>query len=640
MHDMPSKEDGIHKKLNNIANKIYEKNKNKNNNVQQSKSEETAQINIYPSKRQTPVKPEDIFSNQSLYLPFGVSNFNPSGFPKFFDPYGPKLNDQYYKMGGEHAMPVGFIKNYNIYTDNIRDYQTKVLPILYEDSIPLRGAAHTYKTINERKYLYEYVKANLVSYEEGEEGCMNGNNGINLLRQLKRLSYDPVNFNILYTNPLQGLEPGLRIYRSCYPITTDRQKITICAKNSLGLHIKFYDKNYYDNIAQKYKLTQENKYYEIEKKYYIKIRDEIILKNICPNFVLMYTHYNCNRCNEPFKELDKRKIRQPMQNEFTLHMNAQNILKQKRKKLDVKKCLIILTESPNQNLLQWMENTRSYKVNKRTQTQYGYHTETEWKSFYFQLFAALYTLQSNNICINNFNYDNIMIKILDNNSKNGYWIYKIDEIDYFIPNCGFIVQIDCGFQYKDQNEHLHIYFDRSKSRYKDNMWDKVINKEPFGIGIYNANIAHPPSNILELIKTMANDNDIYIDDRKIKSCIFYKYFSEFLHSRIGTPITQDEKNQCIIDVNEYSNFETYNIGELVVYISENNTYSWGLFLGKINNSYKICYKIDNNNIVESNISESDIRKHKLIHVKHNLNIKYDLIVNLNENALSIYTINS
>merc|ERR1712100_85267 len=99
-------------------------------------------------------------------------------------------------MGGEHAMPVGFIKNYNIFTDNIRDYQTKVLPILYEDSIPLRGAAHTYKTINERKFLYEYVKANLVSYEEGEEGCMNGNNGINLLRQLKRLSYDPVNFNI------------------------------------------------------------------------------------------------------------------------------------------------------------------------------------------------------------------------------------------------------------------------------------------------------------------------------------------------------------------------------------------------------------------------------------------------------------
>ncbi len=346
----------------------------------------------------------------------------------------------------------------------------------------------------------------------------------------------------------------------------------------------------------------------------------------------MYTHYNCNRCNEPFKELDKRKIRQPMQNQFTLHMNARNILKQKKTKLDAKKCLIILTESPHQNLLQWMENTRTYKVNKRTQTQYGYHTETQWKSFYFQLFAALYTLQSNNICINNFNYDNIMIKILE--SKNGYWIYKIDGIQYFIPNCGFIVQIDCGFQHKMQEEYLHIDFDKPDSGYKDNMWDKVINNEPFGIGIYNANIAHPPSEILQLIKYMSHDNNIY-ENNKIKSCIFYTYFSDFLHNRIGDQIKQDEINQCILDVNEYSNFESYNIGDLVVYINEQNKYNWGLFLGKIDGVYKIC----NEREKTMQISESDIRKHKLLNVKQDQKIKYDFVVNFNEDALSIYEIN-
>lgn len=626
-----NKEDGLHQKLNKIVNQT----KQPYNRVQSTKSDETAQINIYPSKRPHPVKPEDIFSNQSLYLPFGVSNFNPSGFPKFFDPYGPKLNDQYYKMGGEHAMPVGFIKNYNIFTDNIRDYQTKVLPILYADSIPLRGASHTYKTIDERKFLYEYVKANLVSYEEGEEGCMNGNNGINLLRQLKRLSYDPVNYNILYTNPLQGLEPGLRIYRSCYPITTDRQKITICAKGSVGLHIKFYDKNYYDEIAIKTKIrNQTQKYYELEKAYYIKIRDEIILKNICPNFVLMYTHYNCNRCNEPFKELDKRKIRQPMQNQFTLNMNPQDILKQKKKSIiDVKKCLIILTESPNQNLLQWMENTRTYGVNKRMQTQYGHHTETEWKSFYFQLFAALYTLQCKDICINNFNYDNIMIKILD--SKTGYWIYTIDGIDYYIPNCGFIVQIDCGFQYKNSDEEFHISIGESTSDYRKNIWDKVINNDPFGIGIYNANIVPPPANILDLIHNINKNKNKIFQESKIDSILFYKYFSDFLHNRKGTDVLQNELNSCIIDVTEYNDFNSYNVGEMVVYIDELNTYKWSIYLGKINEDYAVC--LENNNI--KNVTESDIRKSKLTTIIQDLHTNYDIFVNFNEAPLARYELN-
>lgn len=625
-----NKEPSLNKKIN----QIIDQTKQQSNKSQPIKSDETAQINIYPSKKTNLGKPEDIFSNQSLYLPFGVSNFNPGGFPKFFDPYGPKLNDQYYKMGGEHAMPVGFIKNYNIFTDNIRDYQTKVLPILYEDSIPLRGASHTYKTIDERKFLYEYVKANLVSYEEGEEGCMSGNNGVNLLRQLKRLSYDPVNYNILYTNPLQGLEPGIRIYRSCYPITTDRQKLTICAKGSVGLHIKFYDKNYYNNIAIINNLTQLQKFYELEKNYYIKIREEVVLKKVCPNFVLMYTYYNCNRCNEPFKELDKRKIRQPMQNQFTLNMNPQDFLKQKKKSIvDEKKCLIILTESPNQNLLQWMENTRTYAVNKRVQTQYGHHTDTEWKSFYFQLFAALYTLQCKNICINNFNYDNIMIKILD--SKTGYWIYNIDGIDYYIPNCGFIVQIDCGFQYKTQKDSYHISIDDDNSSYKTNMWDKVINSDPFGIGIYNANIAPPPANILDLIHNISNSNSDLFEIEKISSKLFYTHFSDFLHNRIGSHVLQDELNSCIVDVAEYNDFNSYNIGELVIYIDELNSYKWCIYLGNINGEYSICLEKGSIKI----ISESDIRKTKLISIKQNLNNNYDIFVNFNESPLAIYELN-
>ena len=603
----------------------------KNNVYKTGASEETAQINIYPTKPAKAPKPEDIFSNQSLYLPFGVSNFNPGGFPKFHDPYGPKLNDQYYKMGGEHAMPIGFIKNYNIFTDNIRDYQTKVLPILYEDSIPMRGANHTYKTLYERKFLYEYVKSNLVSYDEGEEGCMNSNNGINLLRQLKRLSYNPVNYNILYTNPLQGLEPGVRLYRSCYPITTDRKKITICSKGSIGLHIKFYNKDYYDE--QKKNKNLLNTFYEVEKQFYLKIRDEIILKNICPNFILMYTYYNCNNCNEPFKELDKKKIKQPMQNDFTLNMNPYKILKKKvNSKQKLKKCMIILTESPNLNILQWMENTRTYGVNKRSQSQYGHHTDTEWKSFYIQLFAAIYTLQQKEICIKNFDYDNIMIKIL--NDKNGYWIYNIGGIEYYVPNCGFIVVIDCGFKSSiDNNPDNHISFEADDF---ESMWNHVITDNPFGQGIYNANIARPTVAIIDFIKNIHKDNKSNL--KKIDNySIFYKNFYSFMHSKCGHFVENNEISGCDIDVNQYSNFYDYNVGELVVYINERSEYIWAIFIGKIvtdeEEDWYICL---NEEIIK--ISESDIRKTKLLKVEQILKENYDYTVNLNEPPLAIYTI--
>ena len=287
-----------------------------------------------------------------------------------------------------------------------------------------------------------------------------------------------------------------------------------------------------------------------------------------------------------------------------------------------------------------MENTRTYGVNKRMQTQYGHHTETEWKSFYFQLFAALYTLQCKDICINNFNYDNIMIKILD--SKTGYWIYTIDGIDYYIPNCGFIVQIDCGFQYKNSDEEFHISIGESTSDYKKNIWDKVINNDPFGIGIYNANIAPPPAIILQLIHDIANNaDDLILDEnnQKYSSKLFYKYFSDFLHNRRGTHLLQNELNSCIIDVTEYNDFNSYGIGELVVYIDELNSYKWGIYLGKINQDYAVCLEDKNGSVNIKNVTESDIRKSKLTTIIQDLHTNYDIFVNFNEAPLARYELN-
>lgn len=565
------------------------------------KKDPTTTINLYPPV--PPPKPTGIKLASSPYLPFSISDLNPSGFPKLYNPYGPELNSQYYNQGGEHAIPIGFIKNYNIFTDNIRDYQTKYLPILYEDSIPMRGAKHQLTTLSERILLYEYIKNNLVSYEEGEEGCMNNNRGINLLRQLKYLSPHPVNFNVLYTNPLQGLRTGLRIYRSCYPLTTDRANKTLCQKGSLSLHIRFYNKNYFEKELLPKQLTNKISDMARELEYYRWIRTNILLKNICPNFVMIYTYNNCMSCNEPFNELDKSKIVRPMPSPFTLNMKATDYLKSPAfPKLD-KQCLVVITEGCDINILEWMTNKREYAFNKRTQTNIGYYPEDVWYSIYFQIFAALHVLEKNKIYIKDFGYDNIWIKKIP---EVGYWKYIINNITYHVPNKGWLVLIDCSYKSNIGNMQLPgiisntLFNDTEDKSISENpMWKNIINKDPFGRGFVNASVRLPPSNILSMI---SKASEILEKDKSITDNLFLETMSRYLHNRIGTSINYQE-HKFVDNASAYIDTINYNKGELVCYIDDSQQQQkFALYLG--NN--KLIFNV--NSKIKENISSSEIKK--------------------------------
>ena len=608
--------------------------------------EPTATINLYPP--QPPPKPIGLSTTSSPYLPFSMSHYNPSGFPKLYNPYGPQLNEQYYNPGGEHAIPIGFIKNYNIFTDNIKDYQTKYMPIIYEDSIPMRGAKHELTTLSERILLYEYVQNNLVSYEEGEEGCLNHNRGINLLRQLKYLSPHPVNYNILYSNPLQGLKKGIRIYRSCYPISVDRTNKTICQKGSLGLHIRFYDKHYFDHELlrkQQANLQQRNTISDMmrELQFYRWIRNNILLKKVCPNFVMLYTYYNCMSCNEPFNELDRSKIVRPMPTPFTINIKPKGFLKHSPNIKLNKQCLVLITEAPNMNILEWMTNERSYAFNKRVHTNYGYHTAEVWYSIYFQIWAALYTLQQNDIIIMELGYDNIWIKDIP---TVGYWKYIINNITYYVPNYGYLVIIDCSFQNKIHNITYPTII--SKSLFGDSneqirgilpneIWKNIITDDPFGRGYVNASVKLPPREILTMIQTCSTDLRDHNFDHP--SDIFLNHMTIYLHNRIGTPLNNQEQQTIDLELTSYIDLVNYNKGELVVYIDdEQQQTSWALYLG--NN--KLCIrKNKTNRIIKDNISASDIRKVNLSPDsigQHHIGISSETITDLSAPPLATYNL--
>jgi len=610
-------------------------NKYKETNPYIRKQDPSSVINLFP---QTPVKPQGLAVNPSPYLAWGIQDHNKAGFPKFYNPYGPKMNEQYYNVGGEHSIPIGFIKNYNIFPNNINDYQTKYLPLIYEDSIPMRGAKHELTTLSERRYLYEYIKNNLVSYEEGEDGCMNHNSGINLLRQLKYLYPHPINYSILYTSPLRGLREGIRIYRSCYPITTNRSNQTMCQKTSNGLHIKFYKKDYFIAEAQNNtKLyNEEGSGYnnmDRELEFYKYIRTNVLQKVYCPNFTWLYTWNDCTSCNEQFNRYDQSRIIRPMAAPFTQNMKVVNKYLKKDNSPN-KSCKILITESPDMNILEWMTNSRKIGINKRTQTAYGYHTDDVWKSIYFQIFAGIYTLQKKSIYIPEFDYDNIWIKTIP---RIGFWEYIIEGISYYVPNCGFLVLIDCSCQNKITVNDLPAIMSTSLFNDTDDtdfdyktMWTNIINDNPFGRGKVNIGIRLPSVRILQYLsecnKIINNQFDTDFND------IFPSIATEFLHSRFGHALNSDEMNKCILD-GDPMEFTHYNPGDMVAHEDGiQKTYTWGIFV-----SDKLILIKKNDKIMRKSISESDIHKNTSNNiVQMSSNNIYGSSINLNESPLETY----
>ena len=605
----------------------------------------TANISIYPPPRQPKQSIAATLSPYSPYLPFGMQNSNPGGFPQMYDPYNTQINPQQYNIGGEHAIPIGFVKNYNIFANNIQDYNTRILPIIYEDSIPLRGGKHELTTLSERILLYEYVKNNLVSYEEGEEGCMNENGGINLMRQLKYLSPHPINYNILYTNPLRGLAKGLRIYKTCYPITVDNSNKTMCLKNSVGIHIRFYSNEHF-NINRQHSNTNRgviikssNTNTHRELTWYKWIRNNILLKRVCPNFIMMYAYYTCLNCSEQFQEVDRTTMVRPMAQPFTLHVKPQEFVKLASNNKG-KSCMVVLTEAPNMNILEWMTNERTYKLNKRQQTNWGYHNEEVWRSIYFQLLAALYVLYKNDVYIEDFGYENIWIKEIP---QVGHWEYIIGGIKYYVPNAGYLVLIDTSFRdifplesdvstKKNRIKSNNLFGDEEgsgKDYVKKSMLEKVFCDDPFGRGLINASVRLPPRTILDMVSKCGKDikTKIYIEP------LFYNHMNYYLHSKISNLVETKMIGELIEDISKISS------DELVCYTDPTTGHKIAtIVINSHTDGQQSIVTRSNNNIIKLiRVYNGELEK-ILDQTSQNNNIFEYINVDLNNQPLAVYNL--
>ena len=307
------------------------------------------------------------------------------------------------------------------------------------------------------------------------------------------------------------------------------------------------------------------------------------------------------------------------------------------------KMLILLTEAPTSNIIQWMSTIYESFGSVKKMMSSGYHTPQIWKSILFQLVYSCAILQKMEIYIEKFNLENnVYIKDINTDPHAvGSWIYKVDNVDYYIPNYGYILMIDSKYVDIEINQQFIKTQSNLKQKYK--MYGKIYN-ENFDFDMPNIqskiltqfksiidpdNFRHnlrvkggsiPPDEIITLLEKMHKYNLTFIKD------LIPAYFSEFVHNRIGTLLTKTE-----VELTNSLYKSKLKKGLILAYLKRFQDYEWVIYLDKLDNfRSNILIKSGNEYKIEQ------VFNNKLYSYPDNEKINFDTIKNMKYDESHIY----
>ena len=363
---------------------------------------------------------------------------------------------------------------YNISFANpsmVREFREDILPSKDESMLK-----YTMNTVSERLVIYQYIRSILIRQSDGENINFLSDKSPevrNLLSYLRILDVEITKYDKLKNNPLGNLPRRLIIYRSCYPIRVDRANYNVgCAKNNIGINIRIYQMILGETFVNKYQ-TLPYKAFEVwrEIAVYEQMRDSIVKSNMSPNFTMLYSYYITQDTEIDFlkinrlrnkdiihkKEKEQKMIlnqlyKEEMRNYLVgLQKYSTSDLTKLVNDLDIhkpsNKCLIALTESGTQDLISW--GSRQYEDNglAKKMINTGYHSYEIWLSILFQMYHSFLCMYKFGISFQKFDLNsNVLVKSLKQDEMNkGYWKYRVNGIDFHIPNYGFMVMINSDF---------------------------------------------------------------------------------------------------------------------------------------------------------------------------------------------------
>jgi len=616
----------------------------------------------YPAQKPIPENPFNTMLAQGIY---------PTPYVPIPNPYYPTQNPMYPYSYMPNQIPI--IKKYNINISNTNGDIEKIHD-LYEDVLPqVNGIIQkTLTTLSERSIICQYLRSIFIKHTDGEDIQVGGSNNsssrqelVNLLSHIKLMEINPYHFSNLTNNPYKTLPDDFLMFRSCYPVKLNMMNNQVqCAVDNISVNIRIYQMKVYDILADKVgnKLTRNDSDLWREVSYYEFIKEEILKKKICPNFIMMYAWYVTLKSGVDFVKLKKLKndksnnimIDQQNKNNITAKLiedvsstltgvktvltdSNLNILTKSGTGLPTKhildddkeiekfalhptnKSIVMITEAPNNNLFDWA--TRSYAIDQgpvKRMVQTGFHDIKIWQSIIFQLLVSMYILKINKIAIREFSIENnVYIKSLTKDENNiGYWKYKVEGIDFYVPNYGYLLLIDSKFnEIKNGMQTLLIKDDKKikdlgiehkilASMFNDDI-TKInnINKENmlrvfdtnnFKNGFVQTGGNKPPEDIIKMLdnihKQISRDTN-FID-------ILLETQSHFLHNRLGTLNKEIELDQIVKNMTKY-NFKS---GDFIAYkipSTMNDSYIWSLYVNKTSDNEHIIFTIDHKELLDN-----------------------------------------
>jgi hypothetical protein len=573
-------------------------------------------LQIYPDATKKPnpladkqqaVMPLQPFSLSSPFMPPQFQNYFNNFMKSYTTPFIYK--DYHINLGG----PIG-------------DHTTATM--IYEDALPPADVYSSYKTLRERNSLCDYVRGTFIKSDEGEFVDFEGGSS-SLNSRLNLIQLNQYNTNIYSSNPYKGLPKGFLIFKSCYPIVYNKDtSLTQCNKQSTGMNVRFYKLNLkefmikYFNSKSKMEILKFSKdiqiiFDEIKKKlgdktrledldpefvpykfdvwrdeiYYTWIRNKINQQNISPNFVSSYCYFINKQANISYaknglllNELKDKSVSELLSNEFT---NCS---------------MILLTESPNQNIYQWSSNTYNKERGIHKMVHSGFKPETHWKSLIAQMLIIFYTMDKYQFTVremkiqNNFYVKDINI----HGDPKQFWQYTIGNIDYYVPNYGHLVMFDHDYKelIKPENNNkfriiMKDEFDDNSDEIKATIISNAIEcfTNVFGDIFKTDGGAPPPASIIsifdEIHKKLINSKDELIAGiiKWNDILLEFMYRLGFIHNRTGSPLRDLE--YPYIRKND-TRPRPYKTGELVIWEEKYETYKILLFVKNIGDKRCEC----------------------------------------------------
>lgn len=601
-----------------------------------------------PQPRQPQVLAEQVVYDTQKSAP-PVKNVYPTQFVPT-NPMMPWLQNYNYK---EDKMPIQKIYNVNL-SNPAGDHS--FINKIFEDTLPSDPYDFSLKSIYERQQLIIFFRNTMLDQGDGEEITLAPNAKKSFLSYIKLLEINPFGIN---KNPYKTLPRGFLMYTAGYPIRYDKEKAQInLARNPIGLNIRMYQLSI--GALRCYTINNNIDYYSFDAwrdvKFYEYIREKIIKRKICPNFVLMYLYAIDSQSNIDYARINSIKYsdskgieRRELKNERKInneheehiaklaidwkmmpqqmradmlnkiirlktHSHFNNNVNEKEDDITVSsgKSLVAITEAPNYSLYQWASPVYDKAGTLYKMARTGFHTKDVWSSVLFQLVYTFAVLQKSGIYIRNMKIDNnIFIKDLYfEGNVSSHWEYVVNGQKFYVPNYGYLLMIDSKYNdiYEGTNETIDSY-EPNDRKYK------IISKKLFGErNNGDMNSENIESKVRDQFKEIINKDNFtivlqklvnaQIDDSLLKIIDDMHNDSENDISKILVKYFKFYLNNRIgtlLTVSEKQKIPliintNFNMGELLAYQVRYDEYRWCSYIEKLNdNKHRILIKDENNN---------------------------------------------